>query len=223
LNAPTLTRLFESALNRYLGLDPDALARMGALSGKVIAFEMSGLRCYLKPGTDGIEVRDSIDGAPDATVRGTPWAMLRMALPGQGREAFRADAQGRASVAGGRMPGATGAVEISGDVELGRRFKELLDGIVIDWEEQLSRLTGDVIAHQIGRSVRAAHAFGTDTLHTLGRNFAEYQQFDARNLPAATEVAEFLAAVDVLRDDTARLEARIARLQARLAVKDGVK
>lgn len=121
------------------------------------------------------------------------------------------------------MPGATGAVEISGDVELGRRFKELLDGIVIDWEEQLSRLTGDVIAHQIGRSVRAAHAFGTDTLHTLGRNFAEYQQEEARNLPAATEVAEFLAAVDVLRDDTARLEARIARLQARLAVKDGVK
>jgi len=206
LNTHVLTRLFESALNRYLRLDPDALSRVSALSGKVIAFEMSGLRFYLKPGAGGIEVRDSIDGAPDATVRGTPWAMLRMALPGQGREAFN-----------------SGAVEISGDAEVGRRFKELLDNMDIDWEEHLSRLTGDVIAHQIGRSVRAAHAFGTDTLYTLGLNFAEYQQFDARSLPAATEVAEFLTAVDTLRDGTARLEARIARLQTRLAAKDGVK
>ncbi len=199
------TRLFESALNHTLRLDPDTLARVSALSGKVIAFEVSGLmevtetpywRCYLRPGSAGIEVLDSITSAPDAVIRGTPWGMLRMALPGQAHEAFSA-----------------GAVEITGDAELGRRFKELFDGLDIDWEEQLSRLTGDVIAHELGRAARAAHAFGKSTLATLGRDFAEYQQEEARNLPAATEVAEFLSAVDTLRDDMARVEARIARLQ----------
>lgn len=202
----TLTRVFAGALNQALRLDFDTLARVGKLSGKVIAFEMSGLNCYLKPGSDGIEVLDSFDGAPDAVIRGTPWGMLRLALPGQAREAL-----------------SSGAVEISGDVELGRHFKELFDGMDIDWEEQLSRVTGDVIAHQIGRSARAARAFGRETLVTLGRNFAEYQQEEARNLPSASEVTEFLTAVDTLRDDTARVEARIARLQARLAAKSGVK
>lgn len=202
----TLTRVFAGALNQALRLDPDTLARVGKLSGKVIAFEMNGLNCHLKPGAGGIEVLDSFDGTPDAVIRGTPWGMLRLVLPGQAREAF-----------------SSGAVEISGDVELGRRFKELFDGMDIDWEEQLSRVTGDVIAHQIGRSARAARAFGRDTLTTLGRNFAEYQQEEARNLPAAGEVTEFLTAVDTLRDDVARVEARIARLQARLAAKDSVK
>ncbi len=197
MNAPALTRLFEGALNHTLRLDPDTLARVSALSGKVIAFEVSGLNWlyYLRPSAAGIEVLDSITSAPDAVIRGTPWGMLRMALPGQAHEAFSA-----------------GAVDITGDAELGRRFKELFDGLDIDWEEQLSRLTGDMIAHEIGRAARAAHAFGKSTLATLGRDFAEYQQEEARNLPAATEVAEFLSAVDTLRDDMARVEARIARL-----------
>lgn len=208
MNAPALTRLFESALNHTLRLDPDTLARVSALSGKVIAFEVSGLnwQCYLRPGAAGIEVLEGFAGVPDTHIRGTPWAMLRMALPGQTREAYR-----------------DGTVDVTGDVELGQRFKALFDAMEIDWEEQLSRLTGDVIAHEIGRAARAARAFGRDTLATLGRNFAEYQQEEARNLPAATEVTEFLAAVDTLRDDAARVEARIARLQERLARKDGVK
>lgn len=208
MNAPAFAHLFESALNHTLRLDPDALARVSALSGKVIAFEVSGLdwQCYLRPGAAGIVVLDGFAGAPDTYIRGTPWAMLRMALPGQARETF-----------------SSGAVDITGDIELGRRFKELFDAMDIDWEEQLSRLTGDVIAHELGRAARAARAFGRDTLATLGRNFAEYQQQEARNLPAASEVTEFLAAVDTLRDDAARVEARIARLQERLARKDGVK
>jgi ubiquinone biosynthesis protein UbiJ len=200
----TLTRLFESALNHYLRLDPDALSRLSALSGKVIAFESGGFRCCLKPGADGIEVLEKFDGAPDAVIRGTPWGMLRLALPGHAREAF-----------------GSGAVEISGDVELGRRFKQLFDGMDIDWEEQLSGVTGDVIAHQIGRAACAARGFGRNTLATLGRDFAEYQQYEARTLPASHEIMEFLSAVDTLRDDTARLEARIARLQRRLADSKG--
>jgi ubiquinone biosynthesis protein UbiJ len=43
----------------------------------------------------------------------------------------------------------------------------------------------------------------------------EYLQEEGRDLPTPTEVEEFLADVDRLRDDAERLEARLARLESR--------
>ena len=44
---------------------------------------------------------------------------------------------------------------------------------------------------------------------------AEYLQEEGRDLPTRTEVEEFLSGVDQLRDDAERLEARLARVEAR--------
>jgi ubiquinone biosynthesis protein UbiJ len=47
---------------------------------------------------------------------------------------------------------------------------------------------------------------------SLAGNVSEYLQEEGRDLPTPTEVDEFLAGVDQLRDDVERLEARLARL-----------
>ena len=43
---------------------------------------------------------------------------------------------------------------------------------------------------------------------------AEYLQEEGRDVPARVEVDEFLEGVDRLRDDTERLDAKLARLEA---------
>lgn len=121
---------------------------------------------------------------------------------------------------GRRAPLFSGGVEIRGDVELGRRFKEILGSIGIDWEEQLARIVGDVAAHQAGNLVRGIAAWGWGVLDSLSRDMVEYLQEERHQVPPAAEIDAFLSDVDQLRIDADRLEARVRRLAARTAAHD---
>jgi ubiquinone biosynthesis protein UbiJ len=190
----------ERALNGYLALDPEARSTLAGLQGRVIAVHLlvPDLTLYLVPAADGLQVLQHIEGEPDCTLTGTPLALARL---GTARE--KADEL------------FSGGVRISGDTELGRRFGEVLGGLEVDWEEQLSRLTGDVIAHQIGRGVRGLTRWAGLTGRTLEQDLGEYLQEEARLVPTRLEVEGLLRDVDELRDDVERLEARVARLERR--------
>lgn len=201
LLAQGLNAALETALNNYLRLDPDARQRVQELVGKVIAVEFQDLDCtlYLLPGAQDVAVSTAYEGAADTTLRGATLELLRLGLRKGGVS--------------------SGAVQISGDVELGRRFKRILDELDADWEELLSKATGDVAAHQIGNAVRSARAWGVNALEMLAQNFAEYQQEEVRNMPASAEMEEFLKAVDVLRDDVERMAQRVRRAQQHIKLK----
>ncbi len=194
--------VLEQALNRYLALDPGVLERMGPLHGKRIALQLRGLDngICLIPGPDGIQVYASdMDGGADCVLRGTPMGFARMGRGEASRELFG------------------GAVEIRGDSDLAQAFGELPRGLDIDWEEQISRYTGDLLAHQIGRGLRGAGAWGLEASATLTKDLGEYLREEARLLPCRDEARDFASDIDVLRDDMDRLEARIKRLGDRLA------
>jgi len=91
-------------------------------------------------------------------------------------------------------------VTIRGDVETGQRFKAILDQLDLDWEEPLARLIGDIPAHRLGKLVRSTTDWARQALETLGRNTAEYLEYEARALATREDVAEFVADVDRLRD-----------------------
>ena len=191
----------ETVLNPVLRLDPDTQARLAALDGKAIAIEPEGLgmTLYLLPGVHGIRVLDQYAGEPTVRIRGAPLALARQ----------------------WRGRGTTGGdVTIEGDAAVGREFQTALAQLDIDWEEQLSRLLGDAAAHQIGRFWREFQSWGRQTGDLLGRNTGEYLQHELRLLPPRPAVEQFLSAVDILREDTDRLAARIERLRRRLATED---
>lgn len=190
----------EITLNRYLSLDPETQSRLAGMTGKLIAVELRGMgiTLYMAPHSGGIQLLREYDGSADAVISGTPVALARVGI-GEERGLLFA-----------------GEVEIRGDVTLGQRFESVLRELDIDWEEQLSRLVGDAAAHQIGNLVRDALQWGAKSMDTLGSDLTEYLQEESRQLPQRDEVNKFLAAVDVLRNDVERLEARVKRLQARI-------
>lgn len=194
---PALAAL-ESAVNQYLALDPSGSARLGELQGRVIALELRGFDfgLFVLPGAGGVQLLGRYEGEPDATLIGTPLALLRLGARDDAAETLF-----------------SGDVEIRGDTELGQRFKTILDGIDIDWEEHLSRLTGDVIAHQLGRGARALRAWTARSLDSLALDAAEYLEEEGRWLARGAEVQRFVDEVDRLRSDVDRAEARIRRLR----------
>jgi ubiquinone biosynthesis protein UbiJ len=193
-----LTAGLETALNTALRLDPDSLPRLQEFAGKIIGIELRGLDLtfYLVPGPDGISVYQQVGGEPDTVLSGTPAGLAQLAFGGDASRVLFA-----------------GEVRIRGDVDTGTRFKRFLDELDLDWEEWLSCYTGDVAAHRLGDLFRATVHWGRDALAALGRDAAEYLQQESRAVPTREEVAQFMQAVDVLRDDVARLEARVSRLQ----------
>ena len=191
----------EKMINHALALDPESLAKIQALEGAVIALDIEGLglKCFLLPCRDGIRLQQHCDGEPDVTLRGAPLSLLRLGLSRRPAGLFGSH------------------VTIDGDVALGRRLQRIIDELDIDWEEQLSHLLGDSVAHQLGVLARAAGHWGRKAADTLGLNAAEYFQEERRDLVSKAELAPFLDGVDDLRCAVDRLEQRIRRLQARQA------
>ncbi|MDZ7810487.1 MAG: sterol-binding protein [Arhodomonas sp.] len=148
---------------------------------------------------------------------------LRLSPPG---DAETADAELDASVPGLLALASSGGrrsrdVAFRGDVGVIQEVRALFAGLDVDWEEHLSRLTGDIIAHQVGRGVRDARAWGERTADSLITTLGEYLTEEARYLPPAAEAAAFIHDVDRLRADCDRLEARIRRLERRLDGAEG--
>lgn len=192
----TLAAVLESALQQYLQQDPFALQQCAALAGKIIALEVRdlGLRLFFLPNPDGVQVLGHCEQTPHTWLSSTLAGFARMAIGSQEDALFG------------------GAVEIRGDTEIGQAFQDILAGVELDWEEQMSRLTGDVFAHQTGKLVRNGRHYLGLTQATVEQNLSEYLQEEARLLPAGIEMQHFLDDVDRLRNDTERLAARVTRL-----------
>ena len=189
----------EAAINRYLRLDPDSNARMAVLSGRCIGIELRGLdlQLFIHPGEQGIRLSDHLDGdlEPDTVLRGTPLGMARLGLGNNTEKTLF-----------------SGDVTIDGDVETGQAFKGILDAMDIDWEEQLSGFTGDVIAHQLANGVRRAGTLLRHGRRALEQDVGEYLQEELRVLPSRIETENFSGDVTRLNMDADRLAARVKRL-----------
>ena len=188
----------EAVINRYLRLDPAIGSRLATLSGRCIGIELRGLdlTLYVFPDEHGIQLRDRVDDEPDTVLRGTPLGMARLGLGGNTEKTLF-----------------SGDVAIEGDVETGQAFKAILDELDIDWEEQLSRLTGDVVAHQLGNVARRSHRAFRLGLGTLEKDIGEYLQEELRVLPTRIETENFSADVTRISMDADRLSARLKRLR----------
>ena len=201
-----LTGIIETALNEYIKMDAQASAKLKPLSGKVIVIELSGwdISLYMLPDAQGIQLLTEYTAKPDTIIKGKPVALFNMSK-GDGSAAILREQN----------------ISIDGDLELGQQFNQFFKQLDIDWEEKLaqtfSRFTSesnaDVLAHNMGRLVRGIQQWQPQAKATLEKNIAEYLQQESQILPYAEEFEPFNKAVDTLRNDVDRLEARIERIR----------
>jgi ubiquinone biosynthesis protein UbiJ len=189
----------EAILNRNVADSRRAQALARGLDGRVLSLVVEGtpVAIFLRAEGGRLALTPRHDAPADTTISGTPIALLALAGP-------RAE---------GAIRG--GGVRIEGDAEVAQHFRELLAEAQPDFEEELSRVIGDVAARQVANFARGLLDWGRRASGSFAGSVAEYLQEEGRDLPTRTEVDEFLSGVDRLRDDAERLEARLARVEAR--------
>lgn len=196
-----LLSTLEATLNRNIAASSTARGWCAKLNGKSMRLELIGvpLQFKLHAENERVMIRGDDPTFADATLSGSPLGLLSLA--GQ---------QPESALRGG-------SVRIEGDAEVAQGFRNLLQAAQPDFEEELSRIIGDVAAHQIGNGVRSMLGFGRRVGDTLAQNIGEYLQEESRDVPSKTEADEFMHAVDVLRDDVERFAARLVRLEKKAA------
>ncbi len=193
----TLFRPLATLVNRQIKATTPARELCADLDGKVIAVRIkdTGLAMYMCVCPDEIAILGNVDGDPDVAITGTILTLARLAGK-SGEDAIR-----------------DGSLDLVGDAEIAQSFQKLLGYGKPDIEEELSGIIGDVAAHRLGEVARSVGGWGREAGSTLRQNITEYLQEERRDVPSRYEVDAFTKKVDTLRDDVARAEARLKRLE----------
>ncbi len=194
-----LLRPLTHVLNRNIGESTPARELAAELDSKTIAIRVrdTALAMYVEIDAETLVLKTESEREPDVILAGSLLTLAKMAGPSSDRN-------------GGIR---SGELDISGDAHTAQAFQQLLGFARPDIEEELSYFVGDVAAHRAGELARGFRDWAIGARSTMGANVREYLQEESREVPSRYEVERFSRAVDALRDDVARLEARINQLR----------
>ena len=193
-------------LNRGVVHSETATAICEGLDGRSLQLSVdgTGLRIIFAVANGVVAVTTGDREEPDATISGLPFSLLRMV--GDDPEAVIR----------------SGTVKITGNPVIADEFRDLFYLTRPDWEEELSRYTGDVIAHELGRGTRRLRSWGKRAAQTLARSMGEYLSEESRLVVGDTELEEYCAEVDQLAAAVDRAAAKLAMLRAKRQAADDV-
>ena len=180
-----------AAVNHVLKSASWARAQLKPFAGKTVRFQVAPFAFSLEIRESG-EVGESAKIDADATFTLTPGIALRIAAGDQ--NAWR-------------------EVAAQGDTALAREILVIAQNLRWDAEEDLSRVFGDIAAHRMVQTANELKRWQRDTAGSFARSAAAYWTEEQPLIATRQDVESFVRDVDALRDDVARIEKRIDRLQ----------
>lgn len=178
-------------LNHLLDQAPGAHARLQRHAGATARLQLGGVGLSFSIAEDG-RLRADDSETPAVTLRLPADALLKAMHDG---DAALRDAR------------------IEGDAALAETLGQVLRGLRWDAAEDLSRLVGDVAAERLVAGARGALSAGRDLGDRLLTSTGEYVADEANIVMRRAAITDFSNEVDVLRDDSARLQKRLEALE----------
>jgi ubiquinone biosynthesis accessory factor UbiJ len=183
-----LERFSVPAFNRLLRANAWALERLRPHAGKtaLLTCAPAALKVTVREGGELAPAAPEV--RPDLTIHATAPLLLRLAA---GDEAARSQ------------------VTVSGDVQFAATLDHLRRNLAWDYEEDLARVLGDVLAHRAAGAGRELDRWARSTVLNVSRAFTEYWTHERPLIASREALDELHAEIDRLRDDAERLEKRI--------------
>lgn len=191
-----LTNLVSAVAHHLLDHADWARLRLAEHAGKQIRIESPAGSLLMEIEADGHVVPVRSDESPDVIISLTP---LAAALWLTDRQAAWREAR------------------VEGDMELAAAISHVASNLRWDFEEDLSRIVGDVAAHRVGQSARRFSTWQGDAAGSAARGMAEYLTEESHMLATPLQVEAFTKDVDDLRDAVERFEKRLDQLATALA------
>jgi ubiquinone biosynthesis protein UbiJ len=189
---PLMTRL----LNHLVNQNGWAREQLQPFGGRTVRLSMPPLRADLVVLEDGGLAMAGEAAEPDASITVPPSVALRLLANDDAAAAL---------------------ATLEGDTELAAALAKVLRGMSWEYEEDLSRLIGDVPAHKLAEFGRkAGQELRSQSLNLL-QMLVEYWQEEQPMLAKKRHVESFNRDVDALREDAERLEKRMEKLSARIS------
>lgn len=181
----------EKALNNYIRLDINTLQQIAKLEKKIIKIQIPdwNIDLFIIPYKRGIHLSINANTKIDTIISGSLLNLFRAGYA-KGKSAFLF-----------KHP-----IEISGDIEVGEKIRRIIAEMDIDWEEHLSKLTGDIMAHYIGTGFRQMINLSKSTMALLFKNLKDYLQAEVQLVPTLNEVSSFNESVSLLQHAVERSE-----------------
>ena len=182
-------------INRVLADYSRARERLSRHDGKVVAFNIGPLGGRLRITAEGLAeiIGEGGDIKPDVAFQIPASLLPRLAQ---------------------KEPAAFTDVAFSGDSELAALLSIVAREVEWDLEEDLSKWVGDIAAHRIVDTVKRTDAWRRDAGQRITENVAEYLVEERREFISRTELETLTLANEALRDDVARLEARLVKMDS---------
>jgi len=184
-------------INRILSDYPQARERLRPHAGKVARFVSGPFDLALEVTADGAVAVASRLAEPALSVDVPPTLLPRLAR---------------------RDDSAEREVKFEGDVALAEDIRFLSRHLKWDVEADFSRLfgdsvPGDIVAHRITTTLSDLGGWQKEARNRMGANIREYLTEERPALVPRRDIDTFTREVETLRDDVARLEARLQHLQ----------
>jgi len=110
-------------------------------------------------------------------------------------------------------------ISIDGDTYLASELAKVFANMHWDYEDDLSKIVGDIPANKIGSITREAVYSVKETSINLAEMLSEYWQEENPMIAKKRHVEEFNAQVDTIRADVARFEKKLAQYLNKYAKK----
>ncbi|AGH42282.1 ubiquinone biosynthesis accessory factor UbiJ [Paraglaciecola psychrophila] len=213
--AQLVTSGIELALNQLLKLDDDSQQRLKKLSGKALQVTIKELPWpLLFSFSEQIDVRTVMTPNNDSEPEPEPVDCL-IELNLETLPKLKDSSQLTQLIQKKQL-------NLIGDIYVAQTFSALLKDLDVDWEEQLSRYTGDVVAHQTFSSMRTIFDTAKTQIEQGVIGLGEYLTKSDSIAVKPSEMIEFSRGVSDLRSSTERLSAKIALLEQAKKVDTGL-
>jgi predicted lipid carrier protein YhbT len=190
-------------LNIFFSRYPDLKKQLSDLSGKIFEFAVEDLEeSYYMMVDDlgGVTIHTYCDNISHVTMSGSTSAFLSLLFQTTDPDSLFFSR----------------ALNLSGETDTGLHFKNILNNVDINWEQELTTLFGSVVGKSLMTMARQVQGVGEQGKEKVEEEIESWM--NEQNLPLKEKFDEFNTGVDELVNKTEQLEKAISRINKKLSL-----